>query len=96
MMDTVGIFLSHKFCVVFYMELIWKHNKRIQFIKKKKKIYIYIYIYMEAVQVVSVVCLHRFIKPVTAGIVCSHIYVYVFVQWKDCVILKLFLLVSFK
>jgi len=51
---------------------------------------------MEAVQVVSVVCLHRFIKPVTAGIVCSHIYVYVFVQWKDCVILKLFLLVSFK
>lgn len=52
--------------------------------------------YMEAVQVVTVVCLHRFIRPVTVVIVCSHIYVYIFVQWNDCVILKLFLLVSFK
>jgi len=51
---------------------------------------------MEAVQVVSVVCLHRFIKPVIVGIVCSHIYVYVYVQWNDFVIFKLFLLVSFK
>jgi len=52
--------------------------------------------YMEAVQVVAVVCLCRFIRPVTVGIVCSHIYVYIFVQWNDCVILKLFMLVSFK
>jgi len=83
-------------CYLYQMEPVSSHDGHSWNFLSHKFCGIFYTINMEAVQVVVVVCLHRFIRPVTVGIVCSHIYVYIFVQWNDCVILKLFLLVSFK